>query len=80
MLSGDSPHKVFLSSTRVATPKLEDRKAVLAMVSSDGYDLKFASHELRDDEDVVRAAVVQDARAIVYASHECQVRLLEHAR
>jgi len=76
MPAGDSPHKVFLASTREATAKLDDRDAVLALVSSDGYDLKFASHELRDDEDVVRAALVQDARSIVYASHECQVRRL----
>jgi hypothetical protein len=73
MAAADGPQQTFLASHRVPTPKLRDRAAVLSLVAADGYDLKHASPELRDDVDVVRAALTHDARAIVYASHECQV-------
>ena len=74
MAAADGPQPTFLASRRAPTPKLQDRAAVLALVRADGYDLKHASPELRDDDEVVRAALTHDARAIVYASHECQVR------
>lgn len=38
---------------------ITDKKDALRVVSEDGYKLKFASEALRDDRDIVLAAVTQ---------------------
>ena len=49
------------------------KRLVLAAIAGGGYKvLSHASEELRDDEDVVRAAVAKDPRAIRFASPRLQ--------
>lgn len=49
------------------------KEQVLAAVKQNGYALKHASEDLRNNLDIAGAAVMQDWRAIVYASDELKV-------
>jgi hypothetical protein len=45
-----------------------DKNVVLEAVRGNGHALEFASHAMRDDEDVVMAASSQCREAVKYAS------------
>jgi hypothetical protein len=47
-----------------------DRELLLAAVQQNGYELRYASAELKADREVVLAAVQQDGHALRYASAE----------
>ena len=50
----------------------DDRKAVLAAVKSNGFELEYASARLQDDKEVVLAAVESQGGALRYASKRLQ--------
>ena len=49
-----------------------DKEFVLERVKQNGYDLQYASEELRKDKEVVLEAVKKYPRALEYASDELQ--------
>ncbi len=46
----------------------DDKDVVLTAVAHDGYDLQYASIQLKQDREVVLAAVKQDGRALQFAA------------
>ena len=52
--------------------KESSREDVIAAVSVDGLDLRFANKKYQDDKEVVEIAVEQDKDAIHWASEELQ--------
>lgn len=45
----------------------EDKNVLIALLKTDGFNLNYASNELKDDFDVVLAAIEQDGNSILYA-------------
>ena len=58
-----------------------DKAAVLCAVEKDGMQLQYASAALRDDEQVVRLALMQNKAALGYASKKIKEKMqLEEAK
>ena len=52
-----------------------DKAAVLCAVEKDGMQLRYASAELRDDEQVVRLTLIQNKAALGYASRKIKEKM-----
>jgi hypothetical protein len=59
---------IMLAGSRAATPLVSNKAVALEHVRDDGYALTLLTDILRNDEDIVKAAVENDGRSVQYAS------------